>query len=101
MNAHQREEQEYRDYWHGRSYESHTIDCQRWHYTEKEPEACHCRGTGWFLSSYDTHEKCFAHYKGQQHPEDAAYEDSFRFDSFEDYKASALYLYDTEILMGV
>lgn len=38
-------------------------------WVREDPEACGCRGSGWFLSQLDTWHRCGRHYTGQPDPE--------------------------------
>ena len=64
------EERNLADYFHGLSYPQHVVNCNHFDWTKQDPKECVCRGSGWFYSSYDSLEKCRAHYDGQLSPED-------------------------------
>ena len=42
--------------------------------SNRNPNLCSCKGTGWISSQYDTWEICPFHHRGQPHPELAGYE---------------------------
>lgn len=96
----------------GTTEHSRTIEALRWS-APADPAECACHGRGWLLSPYDTWERCGQHFNGQQDPESAvqdALDDEQRreelltatsFFDEEDYRASALYLRETEALAAL
>ena len=41
---------------------------------EEAAKDCPCHGDGWILTPRDTFAKCWVHFSGQPHPDDAQYE---------------------------
>ena len=61
------------------SYQSQSLHYTSIHSSDPYPANCICKGSGWWLSNYDTWQQCSytAHRKGnERHPEDVAYEES-------------------------